>query len=244
MASVNALALVAQTQSLIASGDIAAAEAVLLDLADQEGDGALMLVLEQLPAKDMLAVIREYDNSKESVVGLLITPEQFARAVVIEKQYKDLNHTHLRGMVNAVLFREDADAVEFLNAIGALQDGSEALANYFAEKWSRVEAFARSGSFDVQEDDGVLLPESTLLANLYVKPKVELDEVTDHDWMQVAWLLRNDCPDLFVETLMVLRAKAHAHDQGLLEEEEAKPGESEGGKTPAAPTEEDEESAI
>jgi hypothetical protein len=37
----------------------------------------------------------------------------FARAVVIEKQYKDLSRTHLRGMMNAVIFRDDADPVEF-----------------------------------------------------------------------------------------------------------------------------------
>ena len=78
------LALIEKTQSLIAAGDIVGAEAALVALADDEGDAALMVVLEQLPPKDVLAVIREYDNSKESVVGLLVTPAQFARAVVIE----------------------------------------------------------------------------------------------------------------------------------------------------------------
>ena len=91
----NALALIAKTQSLIAAGDIVAAEAALVELADAEGDHALMLVLEQLPPKDVLAVIREYDNSKESVINLMVTPEQFARAVVIEKQYKDLTRLSL-----------------------------------------------------------------------------------------------------------------------------------------------------
>jgi hypothetical protein len=142
------LALIEKTQSLIAAGDIVGAEAALVGLADAEGDAALMVVLEQLPPKDVLAVIREYDNSKESVVGLLVTPAQFARAVVIEKLYKDLTRTHLRGMVNAVIFREDADPLEFLNAIGDLEGGSEALADYFSDQWSRVEGFARSGSFE------------------------------------------------------------------------------------------------
>ncbi len=84
------LAVIAKTQSLIAAGDIVGAEHALVALADEEGDKALMVVLAQLPAKDILAVIREYDNSKESVVNLLVTPDQFARAVVIEKLYKDL----------------------------------------------------------------------------------------------------------------------------------------------------------
>ena len=247
----NHLALIEKTQSLIAAGDIVAAEAALVELADAEGDRALMVVLEQLPPKDILAVIREYDNSRESVVNLLVSPEQFARAVVIEKQYKDLTRTHLRGMVNAIVFREDADPVAFLNAIGDLEGGSDALADYFTEKWSRVEAFARSGTFDASEDDGELLSESALLANAYVKPRVDEDEVADRDWMQLAWLLRHDCPDLFVEMLLVLRAKVRAFDaaQGDSTDAEDDDGKVEtsntdrGKATPAA-LEADEESAI
>ena len=109
----NQLALIAKTQSLIASGDIVGAESALVELADAEGDQALMVVLAQLPPKDILAVIREYDNSRESLINLLVTPEQFARAVVIEKHYKDLTHTHLRGMLNSIIFRDGADPAEF-----------------------------------------------------------------------------------------------------------------------------------
>src|SRR5450830_1610275 len=138
-AFMNHLALIEKTQTLIAAGDIVGAEFALVELADTEGDAALMVVLEQLPPKDILAVIREYDNSKESVINLLVTPAQFARAVVIEKQYKDLTRSYLRGMVNSVIFREDADPLEFLNAMGDLEGGSEALADYFEEKWDRVE---------------------------------------------------------------------------------------------------------
>jgi hypothetical protein len=247
----NQLALIAKTQSLIAAGDIVGAESALVELADAEGDGALMVVLEQLPAKDILAVIREYDNSKESVINLLITPSMFAHAVVIEKQYKDLTRTHLRGMVNSVIFREDADPVEFLTAIGDLEGGSEALADYFSEKWSRIEAFARTGTFDAVEDDGEMLSEQALLASAYAQPKIDLDEVTDQDWMQLAWILRYQLPDLFMETVMVLRAKARAHDLGLDEEEEleeddgkVETGDTDRGKATPAARDDDEESAI
>lgn len=246
----NALTLIAKTQSLIAAGDITGAEAALVELADAEGDQALVVVLEQLPPKDILAVIREYDTSKESVINLLVTPEQFARAVVIEKQYKDLSRTHLRGMMNSIIFREDADTVEFLTAIGDLEGGAEALADYFSEKWSRIEAFARTGTFDTMEDDGDMLSESALLGSAYVKPRVEEDEVADQDWMQLAWILRHKIPDLFIEMLLVLRAKARAHDAGLSEDEdEDDDGKVEtsatdrGQATPAA-RESDEESAI
>jgi hypothetical protein len=247
----NALALIAKTQSLIAAGDIVAAEAALVELADAEGDHALMLVLEQLPPKDVLAVIREYDNSKESVINLMVTPEQFARAVVIEKQYKDLTRTHLRGMVNAIVFRDGADPLEFLNAIGALEGGAEALADYFSEKWARVESFARTGSFDAAEDDGEILSESALLASAYVRPRVEEEEIADQDWMQLAWLLRHQCPDLFIEMLLVLRGKARAHDLGLGEDEDAEEDDgkvetsaTDRGKATPALLESDDESAI
>jgi len=247
----NHLALIAQTQSLIAAGDIVGAESALVELADAEGDHALMVVLEQLPPKDLLAVIREYDNSRESVVNLLITPAQFARAVVIEKQYKDLSRTHLRGMMNAVIFRSDADPVEFLNAIGDLEGGSEALADYFAERWSRVEAFARTASFDTVEEDGEIVSEDTLRGQAYARPKLEQDEVADQDWMQLAWLLRYEIPDLFIETLLVLRAKARAHDLGLgdefdVEDDDGKveTSDTDRGKATPVSLDPDEEQAI
>ena len=247
------LALIEKTQTLIAAGDIVGAESALVELADTEGDSALMVVLEQLPPKDILAVIREYDNSKESVVNLLLTPEQFARAVVIEKQYKDLTRTHLRGMMNAVIFREDSDPVEFLTAIGDLEGGSEALADYFTEKWDRIEAFAVHGSFEASKDTGELISRSELQARAYERPRVDQDEVADHDWMEMAWLLRYELPDLFIEMLTVLRAKARAHDLGLEEDEEDDIEEDDGkvetretdrGRATPAARDSDEESAI
>ena len=249
--STNHLALITKTQSLIASGDIVGAEAALVELADTEGDSALMVVLAQLPPKDILAVIREYDNSKESVINLMVTPEQFARAVVIEKQYKDLTRTHLRGMVNSIIFRDDADPVEFVTAIGDLEGGSDALADYFEEKWSRIEAFARSGTFETVEDEGEMLSENALYGQAYAKPRLEQDEVADRDWMELAWILRYECPDLFIEMLLVLRAKARAFEAGLGDEDDGdeddgkfETGDTDRGKATPAARESDEESAI
>jgi hypothetical protein len=224
----------------------------LVELADAEGDSALMVVLEQLPAKDILAVIREYDSSKESIINLMVTPLQFARAVVIEKQYKDLTHTHLRGMMNSIIFRDDADPVEFMDAIGNLEGGADALADYFTEKWSRIEAFARSGTFDTVEDDGEMLSETALFANAYAKPRIEQEEVADQDWMELAWILRYQCTDLFIEMLLVLRAKARAFENGSgdefesMEEDDGKveTGDTDRGKATPAARESDEESAI
>jgi hypothetical protein len=90
-----------------------------------------------------------------------------------------------------------------------------------------------------------------LLANAYVKPRVEEDEVADQDWMQLAWLLRHDCPDLFVEMLLVLRTKARAHDLGQGEERDTEEGDgkvetsdTDRGKATPVMLEADEESAI
>ena len=45
----NQLALIQKTQSLIAAGDIVGAESALVELADAEGDGALLVALETMP---------------------------------------------------------------------------------------------------------------------------------------------------------------------------------------------------
>jgi hypothetical protein len=68
--------------------------------------------------------------------------------------------------------------------------------------------------------------------------------------MQLAWILRHKIPDLFIEMLLVLRAKARAHDAGLSEEDEEEDDDrvetsatDRGQATPAA-RDSDEESAI
>ena len=70
----------------------------------------------------------------------------------------------------------------------------------------------------------------------------------------MAFTLRHELPDLFIEMLLVLRAKARAHDLGLGEDEEleaddgkVETGDTDRGKaTPAARDglDADEESAI
>ena len=134
---------------------------------------ALMVVLEQLPPKDVLAVIREYDSSKESILNLLVTPEQFARAVVLETQYKDLTHTHLRGMLNSTLFRDDADPSNFWKPLATGTVAWTRWPTYFADKWGRIEAFVRSGTFDPAEDDGRMLSRADLRASAYLRHTVD-----------------------------------------------------------------------
>ena len=131
-------------------------------------------------------------------------------------------------MVNAVVFRDDADPVEFFERDWQPGGWGRGPGHHFAEKWSRLEAFARTGTFDATGDYGPTLSDDELPGVGLCSPRVELDEVADGDWMQMAWLLRYECRDLFIETLLVLRAKARAFDLGLDDAEE--PAEEDDGK--------------
>ena len=178
--------VVVEATNLIQSGDIVKAEAVLTALVETEGDNALIEVLDDIPSKDLLAVIREYDSSKQSLLNLLITPEQFARVVVLERLYKDMSHEQLRGMMNSVIFREDADASEFIEAIAELEFGYETFADYLSDRAEEVvgETFAALDTEDISRS-----------------------EISDHDWKELTWLLRHEHSDIYNIVLVLLKAK-------------------------------------
>ncbi len=181
--------VVVEATNLIQSGDIVRAEAILTALVETEGDHALIEVLDDVPAKDLLAVIREYDSSKQSLLNLLITPEQFARVVVLERLYKDMSHEQLRGMMNSVIFREDADANEFIEAIAELEFGYETFADYLSDRAEEVvgETFAALDTEDISRS-----------------------EISDHDWKELTWLLRHEHADIYDIVLVLLKAKLQA----------------------------------
>ena len=178
--------VVVEATKLIQSGDIVKAETVLTALVETEGDHALIEVLDDIPSKDLLAVIREYDSSKQSLLSLLITPEQFARVVVLERLYKDISHEQLRGMINAVIFREDADANEFIAAIAELEFGYETLADYLSDRAEEVVG----ETFSALETDDI-----------------SRSEISDHDWKELTWLLRHEHSDIYNNVLVLLKAK-------------------------------------
>jgi hypothetical protein len=74
--------------------------------------------------------------------------------------------------------------------------------------------------------------------------------VSDQDWMELAWLLRYQCPDLFTEMLLVLRAKARRGEQAHEEEDEeeddgkVETSATDRGRITQASIDPDEESAI
>ena len=208
-----------KAEKLIRVGDIVGAEAALVSLVDSEGDDALVVALDDFPAKDLLAVLRDFDASRESVVNLLVSPEQFARAIVLERRYGDLSHERLHGMINSVVFRAGGDPVEFLEAIGEIEGGSETLADYFCERVEAIEHFFRTASFDFFADTDEAADELTdeerldLLSDSDAnRPFLNHSEVNDHDWMELAWTLRYQHPEIFREVLLILRARAKSEE--------------------------------
>ena len=190
--------LVVQATSLIQSGDIIRAEALLTALVETQGDHALVEILDEMPPKDLLAVIREYDTSKQSVLSLLITPEQFARSVVLDRLYGDASHEHLRGMMNVVIFREDADANEFILAIADLEFGYETLADYLSDRAEEI-----VGISDTSE-----------------MHDASRAEISDHDWKELTWLLREEHPDVYTIVVGLLKTRIQEKLMADLEEAE------------------------
>lgn len=234
-----------KAEKLIRAGDIVGAEHALVSLVESEGDEALVVVLDDFPAKDLLAVLRDFDSSRESVVSLLVSPEQFARAIVLETRYRDPSHERLRGMINAVIFRAGSDPGEFLEAIGNLDGGCDALADYLADRSESLEHFFRSGTFDFFADGDDALAGLTDAERLDAlsdpdtnRPVLNHSEVNDHDWMELAWLLRYQQPEVFRDVLLILRARASAESTQQAAAD-ARPDEQQG-----ASGEPDEESAL
>ncbi len=218
--------VVLKSSQLILAGDIVGAEHALVAIADQHGDHALVNILDEMQPKDLLAVMREFDSSKESVVNMLVTPEQFARSIILEKKYGERTGERLRAMMNTVIHRDFDAVLEYLEALSDIEGGSETLADYFADHLDEMFSFSSSGSFTPQLD-----PESDAKThNTWLMEKIEeidhglafgnsiensrpllsRSEIADGDWMETAWVLRYDLPDAFEEVMITLRYRAQA----------------------------------
>jgi hypothetical protein len=246
--------VVLKSSQLILAGDIAGAEHALATIADEHGDHALVSILDEMQPTDLLAVMREFDSSKESVVNMLVTPEQFARAIVFEKQYGDRTGERLRAMMNAVLHRDLTTACEYLEVIAETDGGSGTLADYFEDRYDEIFSFATTGSFAPQfdPDSGAKTHNTWLMEKIEEidhglgfgnsiensRPLLSRSEIADGDWMETAWILRYELPDAFEEMMITLRDRAQRH----LEESNASPASASTGSTDGSGDEE--ESAI
>lgn len=219
--------VVHQSSQLILAGDIAGAENALVAVAEQHGDHALVSILDEMQPKDLLAVMREFDSSKESVVNMLVTPEQFARAIVLERKYGDRTGERLRAMINAVIYRDQDTVYDYLEALSNIESGTLTLADYFADHFDEILCFATSGSFapqlDVDADAKTHtawlmekideIDQGLVFGDSIEKSRNVLSraEVADGDWMETAWILRHELPDAFDEMVSILRDQALAH---------------------------------
>lgn len=219
---------VIKTAQLILAGDIMAAEKALVEVAETEGDTALVALLDQVAPKDLLAIMREFDGSRESIVNMVVTPAQFAEALILEKRYGDEGHERLRGMMNAVLFRDEEMTVEYLETLGEKDEGLAVLADYFADRIDELFNFATTG--ELQEDFAI--PESMEVKSIAwlsekidtidealqdgdaiqnSRPKQSRAEVADHDWMETAWVLRHELTDTFEQLIITIRDRIARH---------------------------------
>lgn len=234
--------VVIKTSQLILAGDVKGAETALSTLADTEGDEALVTVLNDIAPKDLLAIMRGFDGSRQSVVNMVVTPDQFARAVILETRYRDQTHAALHGMMNAVLYRDEDLTAEYLEAIGEIEGGYEVLANYFGERDDELLAFAMSGEFfdefnvdrnlesrsisylseKIDEIDEALHEGNSVTSS---RPKVSRSEISDRDWMETAWVLRYELPDIFEQIVITLRDRLANRIEQLeeIETPESKP---------------------
>lgn len=237
---------VVKASALIHAGDISAAESALADLVETEGDTALVTVLDELQPRDLLAILREYDASKPSLVNLLVTPKQFADAVIMERMYAERNRDRLRSMINSVIFRDDVEPDEFIAALVEKNLGLDVLADYLDERFEEVTIFRNCGSFVVTDEERTPRDEEddATREDQFAVPKggVGLDEVTDHDWMELTWRLAHNFPDEFDHVFRILTARSRAAEEAQAElEQPAAAGKA----APAGPAgQEAEESAL
>ena len=208
--------IVKTVSGMVYEGDIDSAERALAVIADQEGDRALARIIEEMPPRDLVAILREHDASRMSIVGELISPAQFAAAVALERAYNEKNHDRLRGMVNAVVFADEDRSDDYIVALGAAESGLNALCDYFSDRHEEMERFFRNGSFNPHEGEEVDgIPVSNLDLQLGEldedtrRDMVPLREVQDRDWHELAWRLRCEHYEIFRDVLEILRSRHH-----------------------------------
>ena len=214
-----------KASALIQVGDIVGAESALMEMVETEGDSTAVALLDELPPKDLVAIIREYDASKNSVINLLITPQQFADAVIFERLYKEASHDRLRAMINSIIYRDDAeyDADDFISALTEKDQGVLVLADYLEDRFEEVNTFRHYGSFVASDEERIPDEEQDDTAkNEYFRSAakgVGLDEVADQDWMELTWRLSHDHPDAFALVFQVLAERhwLHVREQEALE---------------------------
>ena len=213
--------VIRQVTNLVSFGDLVAAEAALVAVAEEEGDSALVALLDSLPERDLIAILREYDSSHDTPVAALISPEKFARIVGLEALYDDKGHDRLKGMINAVLLRDEETTDDYIAAMAETEQGLFAFRDYFTDHHTALEYLAQHGRIDIdQVDCEDFSLEDAIGLEVLLRQEEESSVSTfaehrDGDWMQIAWLLRHHHLDFFADILRLLRNRFGAQMETL-----------------------------
>lgn len=213
--------VIRQVTNLVSFGDLVAAEAALVAVAEEEGDSALVALLDSLPERDLIAILREYDSSHDTPVAALISPEKFARIIGLEALYDDKGHDRLKGMINAVLLRDEETTDDYIAAMAETEQGLFAFRDYFSDHHTALEYLAQHGRIDMDQvdcEDFALEDAISLEVLLRQEEESSVSTFAEHrdgDWMQIAWLLRHHHLDFFADILRLLRNRFGAQMETL-----------------------------
>uniref|UniRef100_E6QLZ9 Uncharacterized protein n=1 Tax=mine drainage metagenome TaxID=410659 RepID=E6QLZ9_9ZZZZ len=90
-------------------GDPARAGKDIQSFADQQGDAAVLAIIDKLSDMDLSGILRQYDLTHTSPIQQVISPDRFAALVELEHKYAPGDYAELRGMLTGVLFAESDD---------------------------------------------------------------------------------------------------------------------------------------
>jgi hypothetical protein len=145
------------------------------------------------------------------------------------------NRDRLRSMINSVIFRDDVEPDDFVEALAQKDLGLEVLADYLDERFEELTLFKTSGHFVATDEERTPKDEEddSVREDHFEMPKggVGLDEVRDHDWMELTWRLAHHFPDEFFHVFQILAARSRAAEEAT---GTAAPSEATGGEPGAA----------
>lgn len=199
--------VLAVVSEYIREGDVDDAERALVALADHAGDQALAAIAETIPAPDFLAMARNFDPGRETQLFAVTSPGKFCEIIALEEHYGEDDHERLKGMVNGILFCNEDRIDEYLDALERHPDAVRALCDYFEDRYIEMEHMAIHGVIANEHfvrEFQIIEIEELLQGNIDPADCAYLDHC-DHEWQQLAWILRHRHTEIFADILTILR---------------------------------------
>ena len=184
------------SQALATEG-VAYAETRLALIAEKHGDQELAVIVGKLPPADVLAIVRECDSGKPSILHGFITPEKFGEIIRLESQYgigQSMATSYANGMISAIIFGEssnqpNATPAEFLREMFKSEEGTKEFMKFvlplatgededLTHRREKIVHFLKFGTYDLmsEEPDGP-------------------NDNDDMSWQQAIKVIRNELPD-------------------------------------------------